>query len=532
MKSSSHLGIVSGVVLSLVATIAHSNAQVCDPIEVAELSASDGDRHDAFGESLALSGDTAIVGSIYHDLHRNFGAAWIYRFDGAQWIEEAELFEPGVDDGDRYGETVAISGDFAFVGRPGGPGNESRSGAVHVYHFTGTEWTHEGQLFPPDGQEGDSFGMSIHAWEGLFVVGADGDDDNGRDSGSAYVFRYDGAAWVQETKLLPNASAAGDRFGSAVTVADNRIVIGAPRNRDQGDNAGTAYVFAYDGQKWTEEAKLLAPHGRDFEQFGDDVAISDRTIVIGAENSGSSGSNSGSAYVFHHNGDSWRPHTHLRPPAGSLDHRFGSSTAVAGATILIGATGAEGRESASGAAYVFRLRDGANWVQEAKLMASDGEENDRFGHAVALSGNTAIMTAPNHDDAIRNIEGSAYVFDLNCPQPGCLTLNVENLIAGKRAIFNITNGKPNARAITTFGFEPGQTKIQDVAGYCATFGIQGISQNKIIGGTRNRFDANGAIQFHVTIPANLAGLEILFQSAQQNTCPDECTSNLIETTIQ
>ena len=117
------------------------------------------------------------------------------------------------------------------------------------------------------------------------------------------------------------------------------------------------------------------------------------------------------------------------------------------------------------------------------------------------------------------------------PAP-CLNLTVDNLIAGKNASFTITNGTPGARAITVYGTKPGQTIIKNLANYCATFGIQNINQSKIIGGTNRIFGPAGNITFNQQVPKQATGLTLLFQSAEQNTCPEECTSNLVEAIVQ
>ena len=121
---------------------------------------------------------------------------------------------------------------------------------------------------------------------------------------------------------------------------------------------------------------------------------------------------------------------------------------------------------------------------------------------------------------------------INFPVPApCLDLAVTNLVAGQTATFDISNGTPNAKVVTVYGFAPGTTKVNNVAGYCATFGIQGVKQNKVIGGLNRTFDANGDATFDLNIPLNAQGKDVLFQSAENGTCPDECTSGAVAMTI-
>ncbi len=124
------------------------------------------------------------------------------------------------------------------------------------------------------------------------------------------------------------------------------------------------------------------------------------------------------------------------------------------------------------------------------------------------------------------------LFEHKAPGSDCLKLNVENLTAGQTANFTITKGTPGTKAITVYGTRPGSTTINGYAKYCADFGIKNVNQDKVIGGQNRAFDNNGEITFNQKIPANTQGLGILIQSAMQNTCPDDCMSNLIQTTIQ
>ena len=115
--------------------------------------------------------------------------------------------------------------------------------------------------------------------------------------------------------------------------------------------------------------------------------------------------------------------------------------------------------------------------------------------------------------------------------PPCLDLNVTNLVAGQISTFDIANGTPNAKVVTVYGFVPGTTNVNNVAGYCASFGIKGVKQNRVIGGLNRTFDANGDATFDLNIPLNAQGKDVLFQSAENGTCPDECTSDVITMTV-
>lgn len=118
------------------------------------------------------------------------------------------------------------------------------------------------------------------------------------------------------------------------------------------------------------------------------------------------------------------------------------------------------------------------------------------------------------------------------PTADCLTLDIQNLVAGEQAQFTITGGIPGTKAVTVYGFKAGETVVVNVAGYCATFKIKGVTQDKVIGGLNQTFDANGEITFSLFIPNAAAGRELLFQSAERGTCPNECMSNIVEMVVQ
>jgi hypothetical protein len=196
------------------------------------------------------------------------------------------------------------------------------------------------KLLASDVTARDNFGYSVAVSGDTAVVGAYGDGDNGSESGSAYVFRYDGSDWVEEAKLTASDGAAGDHFGFSVAVSGGTAVVGAGRDDDSGSSSGSAYVFRYEGSDWVEEAKLTASDGAAFDWFGVLVAVSGDTAVVGAFGDDDSGSNSGSAYVFRYDGSDWVEEAKLTAsdaaPSPSFGARFGMSVAVSGDTAVGG----------------------------------------------------------------------------------------------------------------------------------------------------------------------------------------------------
>ena len=188
---------------------------------------------------------------------------------------------------DEFGTAVAISGEVLVVGAPRHDQNGSSAGAAYVYRFdvngSGT-WAQEAKLLPADVQAGDRFGLSVAVDGNVIVVGSYRDDDNGNNSGAAYVFRYEGSRWLEESKLLASDGASADYFGYSVAIDGNVAVAGAYRDDDNGSRSGSAYVFRFndDSGGWLQEAKLIASDGTAFDEFGRVVAVTADRILTGA----------------------------------------------------------------------------------------------------------------------------------------------------------------------------------------------------------------------------------------------------------
>jgi hypothetical protein len=164
-----------------------------------------------------------------------------------------------------------------------------------VFVRSGGVWTEQQKLLATDGAADDSFGRSVAISGDTVIVGADQTDDAGLDSGSAYVFVRSGGVWTEQQKLLASDGAADDWFGRSVAISGD----GAGRNYEAaGLDSGSAYVFVRSGGVWTEQQKLLATDGAELDGFGNSVAISGDTAIVGAWDNDDAGTNSGSAYVY------------------------------------------------------------------------------------------------------------------------------------------------------------------------------------------------------------------------------------------
>ena len=385
------------------------------PVEVAKLVADDGASNDFFGFSVALFGDTAVIGVLRDDDNGNdSGSAYVFTRSGTTWSQQAKLTATDGAANDTFGGNVALSGDTAVIGSLGDDDdvNGVDSGSAYVFTRSGTSWSEQAKLTAADGAAGDEFGYSVAILGDTAVIGAARDDDKGKDSGSAYVFTRSGTSWSQQAKLTAADGAAGDVFSISVALSGDTAVIGADLNDEKGDNSGAAYVFTRSGSTWSQQAKLTADDGAAGDLFGIRVALSGVTAVIGAARDDDKGDNAGAAYVFIRSGTRWSQRAKLTADDGAANDRFGTRVAVSGNTAVTGAILDDDNSDNSGSAYVF-TQSGTTWSQRAKLTAADSAADDVFGWSVALAGDTVLIGAPRSILVSPGGRGSAYVFDIN-----------------------------------------------------------------------------------------------------------------------
>jgi hypothetical protein len=201
---------------------------------------------------------------------------------------------------DFFGNSVSISGDTAVVGayEDDDDGWSSGSAYVFVRDVTTGTWTEQAKLTASDAAGGDKFGYSVSVSGDTVLIGAYWDDDAGFQSGSAYVFVRSGSTWTEQAKLTASDGAAGDYFGDSVSVSGDTALIGAYRDDYAGTYSGSAYVFVRSGSTWTQQAKLTASDGAAWAYFGHSVSVSGDTALIGAAWDSDAGGNSGSAYMY------------------------------------------------------------------------------------------------------------------------------------------------------------------------------------------------------------------------------------------
>jgi hypothetical protein len=266
----------------------------------AKLTASDATVLDEFGWSVAVSGDVAIVGApgVNRPLGINFGAAYVFVRSGTTWTEQAHLTASDGASGDFLGTSVAVSGDTAVVGAYNDDTSSGTdAGSAYVFVRSGTTWTEQAHLTASDGAGHDEFGVSVAGSADTAVLGARYRDTPGGDgAGSAYVFVRSGTTWTQQAEVTASDATSYDEFGTSVAVSGNAVVVGAP---NKADYTGAAYVFRRTGTTWSERGKLTAWDGAEDDQFGISVGVSGGVAVVGAFGDETpAGSRAGSAYAF------------------------------------------------------------------------------------------------------------------------------------------------------------------------------------------------------------------------------------------
>jgi hypothetical protein len=378
-------------------------------VEAAKLLPSDGANFDQFGYTVAISGDTAVVGAYLNDDNGNAsGSVYVFVRNGNNWTEQQKLLASDAAADDQFGSSLDIDGDTIVVGAYGDDDNGTSAGSAYVFVRNGALWSELQKLLPGDVEAGDQFAQVIAISGDTIIASCAGDDQNGTVSGSAYVFVRNAGSWSQQQKLFPSDPAAQDLFGDAVDIDGNTVVIGAYGDDDNGSSAGSAYVFVRNAGVWTEQQKLLAADGTASDIFGDEVAISGDTIVVGAYWDADNGAETGSAYVFVRSAGNWSQQQKLLPSDSEVGNRFGQAVAISEDTVVVGAYLNDDNADNSGSAYVF-VRSGAVWTEQQKLLTSDAAENDFFGSTVAIDGDTIVIGAFGDDDN-EQASGSAYVF--------------------------------------------------------------------------------------------------------------------------
>ena len=369
---------------------------------------------DRFGTSVSMDGVRILVGDPFDNTVQgaDVGSSIMFRWNGTEWEQEARLLPAENDGQDGVGTSVGLSAMYAAIGAPRADAPTPVAGAAYVYMRSGPLWNLQTKLTALDAATDDEFGTALFLDGNTTVIGAPGDDDNGSASGSAYVYVGAGSTWGQQGKLLASDGAAGDGFGSSVSLDGDRVVVGSPQ---LGTGAGAAYVFERSGSVWSEVAQLIASDGALGDEFGASVGIFGDNVVVGAPAKPEAGPDSGAAYIFTFDGSTWSEARKLVPDDALAGARFGVSVAAEMGAVLVGAPlGGNPVETSGirrGAGYLYSGA-GSTWFLRSKAMPMqfNRDTSELCGSSVSMSGDWFALGTPFDDLGTGFDRGSVTTF--------------------------------------------------------------------------------------------------------------------------
>lgn len=377
-----------------------------------------GHADERFGSAVAVDGDLTVVGAPGHSSGGiNAGAVYVFRYAAGQgWVEEIQLIGDDTKAGDLFGTAVAIDGRRVLVGAPGADPTQSGAGAAYVFvQDLQGRWTQEATLIADDGALRDGFGEAV-ALDGLFaIVGAPGEDTGGAEAGAAYVFSFIGPqGWRQLARLKADIPQADAAFGQALALHGDDLIIGAPRaDEPRGANAGLAYYFHRSGSQWTQFAFLTAGDAAFEDAFGTAVAIRPDVIVVGTPGDDArGGTNAGAAYVFVQENERWEQQAKLTAADAAAGATYGQSVAMSEAFVVVGAPNDSGTAFQGGTSYAYAESTPDLWQEVTRRNPDYLRVNEAFGHSIALSDQFAVIGAPSNDQQAIDA-GVAYVYAID-----------------------------------------------------------------------------------------------------------------------
>jgi hypothetical protein len=356
------------------------------------VAANDGLNGDVFGRSVSISGNWAIVGAPGDDIGANVdqGSAYLFFFNGVSWLQQQKIVAGDGQPGDAFGFAVSISGNYAVVGAPfdnSGPLNDS--GCAYIFFYNGSSWVQVVQPFLPIPASADLFGYSVCVKNGMMIIGAYGDGIGANVAqGSAHVYFFNGSTWLYQAQILAPDGAASDNFGMSVGIDNDRVIVGAPNDDIAGiANQGSAHVYFYNGTVWSQQQKFInSTFAAIDDKYGQSVSISGNTVVIGCPGRSSDG---GIIDVWTLNVIIWTNTQTITPATGSQQF-VGRSVAVDGDYFITGASGATvNNVDGAGKAFIYKNYSGI-WRLYEDFSDPAAGPVDALGGVVALNNNRFI----------------------------------------------------------------------------------------------------------------------------------------------
>lgn len=484
--------------------LASGTLALAQPCEVNKILAPDGSTSDKFGISVAVDGRTAVVGAIGPG--NDAGAAYVVADEGDAWRVVQTLTAFDAEVGDWFGWSVDIDDDTIVVGSRADDDLGGNSGSAYVYTRVGDAWQFEDKLVASDGEAPDLFGSSVTISGDTIAVGAVNETN---EAGAVYIFTRSGNTWTEQLKLTAFDRQALDEFGTSVALEGDVLAVGSIGDDDNGSNSGSVYVYRRAGTTWPLLDKIVPVDGAESDNFGTSVDIDGVRIVVGAPGDDDMGPTSGSATVFRFQGGSFVRESKLIASDGVDNAQLGETVAMNGTTIAVGAFNDDTTANATGSLYIYHF-DGLAWSEHAKLAASDAQTSDNLGGSLGLTGDQVVVGAQNTDE-LGNNSGAAYAFagvssseglSVNGPMPG---------IAGALNTIHVRCATPLAQVVVVYGLATGATDVPGCPGVQVA-----IDNPRIIGSTSS--DAGGRAVLEAFVPGQARGITVFVQAIEPDAC--------------
>jgi FG-GAP repeat len=327
----------------------------------------------------------------------------------SSYQEEAKISSPTGRELNGFGRAVDIYGDLAIVGAIGSGGGGGPFNASYVFQRTTNGWDFEQELVPSSVQATvATYGISVAIDDTQAIVGADLNGEIQWQSGSVYVFNRESAGYVEVQKIFHPELTYDGNFGHSISLQGNTMIVGAP-GLTGGTPPPAAYAFVRQAGVWSLQQKLTPTiSAGTIERYGTSVAVDGDFAVIGDDGGFSQGfNNRGDARIFMRTDSSWRESQLLSAFDSYQNQDFGAAVSISGDTIAVGAPGGGNSNNLPGSVYIYRF-DGANWNFEQRLRSSSARGGDSFGESLSLDGNRLVVGQQANS---QNPAGSAYVFE-------------------------------------------------------------------------------------------------------------------------
>lgn len=365
-----------------------------------KLQAATQESSDKFGYSVSVHEDLVLVGGPGFS-SKTTGKASVFAFDEGQWVLSKNLIPNNLTVNTEYGYAVDINAQFAVVSARHDADVAENSGAVYVFEFVDGDWTETDKLKPAGVQANDRFGKALSLYENRLMVTSNNDDND------VYVYEHDGVSWAETGRLsIPNGLSISN-FGTSISLSDQYAVIGAHTHQ----GSGTVFIFENLQEQWGEAVELTPSDGVSGDNFGVAVAVDGDFVMVGATHKDNDNGvfSAGAVYAFKNTNGSWHEIDKISLSVTPHLSYFGKSVSLYKKWVVIGASGANGNTSTTGAIYLYKF-NGDGWLLHQKLLAEDGESLDRFGASAHLSEKWIITGAPQHDFGVgASLYGAAYV---------------------------------------------------------------------------------------------------------------------------